>query len=115
MLAFLNLAKQDTGGKDMLSRGGQATTSYSPAPLLFQCYSHTHASSTPRSWRSRREPSQCKLARRVLVCLSQSSADGRSAVQMLMDLAMVGNMDGLLDLVPDSVVEKAVERKQQMR
>lgn len=34
---------------------------------------------------------------------------------MLMDLAMVGNMEGLLDLVPDSVVEKAVERKQQMR
>ncbi|CAL8467612.1 g7150 [Coccomyxa elongata] len=27
---------------------------------------------------------------------------------------MVGNMEGLLDLVPDSVVEKAVERKQQM-
>lgn len=34
---------------------------------------------------------------------------------MLMDLAMVGNMEGLLDLVPDSVVEKVVERKQQMR
>lgn len=47
--------------------------------------------------------------------MSQSGRDGREAVQVLMDLARLGNLEGLLDLVPDSVVEKALERKQQMR
>ena len=36
-------------------------------------------------------------------------------MQILMDLARIGNLEGLLDLVPDSVVERALERKQQMR
>lgn len=47
--------------------------------------------------------------------MSQSGGDGREAVQILMDLARIGNLEGLLDLVPDSVVERALERKQQMR
>lgn len=60
--------------------------------------------------------SQNSRCTRALIChMSQSSADASSAVQMLLDMASLGNMEGLLDLVPDSVVDQALMRKQQMR
>jgi hypothetical protein len=47
--------------------------------------------------------------------MSLSGADGSTAVQMCLDLATLGNVDGLLDLVPDSIVEEAIKWKQRAR
>jgi hypothetical protein len=48
----------------------------------------------------------------------RAHADASSAVQMVQmccDLAKLGDHRGLLDLVPDSEVEKALRLKQQLR
>ena len=98
----------------MEPRGGHATTSYSPA--AFPSFRHSiHPARTIKK-RLVTQIKHSQHASRGLVCqMSQSSGDGREAVQILMDLAKLGDLEGLLDLVPDSVVEKALERKQQMR
>ena len=46
---------------------------------------------------------------------ASSSADASNAVQMCIDMAKYGNGNSLLMLCPDSIVESAIQRKQQMR
>lgn len=47
--------------------------------------------------------------------MSLSGMDASSVVQMCVDLAALGNVEGLLDIVPDSVVDEAIKWKQRTR
>ena len=116
------LSAADCGDSPEINRAADMNFAnhHLPRPFTARTFSHP-AQTSDRLWPSPDRPQctpalrHCKTNERNAVTHCLSIAESTAAVQNVLDLSLKGDFDALLEYVPDTAVEHALQRKRIFR